>query len=283
MAKDTIFYTHQTLNCGGRLLHLDKPVVMGILNITPDSFFEGSRLHSVDEIIDRAGKMLLEGAAILDIGPASSRPGAVALTVAQELNRLLPPLEALVKQYPQAIFSVDTYHSKVAKAAVIAGAHIINDISAGDIDEEMIPTVAELGVPYIMMHMQGTPQTMHLKPDYKDVVKEVMDYFSEKIHFAVRAGIHDIIIDPGFGFGKTREHSYKLLQSLELFKMFGFPVMAGLSRKSMISKVINQPPEESLNGTTVVNTIALQKGAKILRVHDVRAAKEAIDIVGAME
>lgn len=256
---------------------------MGILNITPDSFYEGSRVNSVDEIIDRAGNMLGEGAAILDVGPSSSRPGAVALTVAQELVRLLPPLEALVKAFPETIFSVDTYHSKVARAAVRAGAHIINDISSGDIDEEMIPTVADLGVPYVMMHMKGTPQTMHLRPGYTDVVKEVMDYFSEKIHFAVRAGIHDIIIDPGFGFGKTREHSYKLLQSLELFKMFGFPVLAGLSRKSMIGKVINQTPEESLNGTTVVNTIALQKGAKMLRVHDVKAAKEAIEIVGVME
>ncbi|MGI8891873.1 MAG: dihydropteroate synthase [Bacteroidia bacterium] len=283
MAKDTIFYTHRTLNCRGRLLHLDKPQVMGIFNITPDSFFEGSRVNSLDEITELAGQMLQEGAAILDLGPSSSRPGAEALTVTQELNRLLPPLEALVKHFPQAIFSVDTYHSKVARAAVHAGAHIINDISSGDIDEEMIPTVAELGVPYVMMHMQGTPQTMHLKPEYKDVVKEVMDYFSQKINFAVRAGIHDIIIDPGFGFGKTYNHSYQILQQLELFQMFGLPVMAGMSRKSMIGKVINQQPAQSLNGTTVVNTIALLKGAKILRVHDVKAAKEAIEIVGMME
>ena len=256
---------------------------MGILNITPDSFYEASRVNSIDEIVDRAGKMLLEGAAILDVGPASSRPGAVAHTVTQELTRLLPPLEALVKSFPQAVFSVDTYHSKVARAAVKAGAHIINDISSGDIDEAMIPTVAELGVPYIMMHMQGTPQTMHLKPEYNDVVSEVMSYFTQKVHAAVRAGIHDIIIDPGFGFGKTYRQSYELLHSLELFKMFGFPVMAGLSRKSMIGKVIDEPPENSLNGTTVVNTIALLMGAKILRVHDVKAAREAIEIVGAME
>jgi dihydropteroate synthase len=255
---------------------------MGILNITPDSFYEASRVNSIDEIVDRAGKMLLEGASILDIGPASSRPGAVAITAAQELVRLLPPLEALVKHFPQAIFSVDTYHSKVARAAVNAGAHIINDISAGDIDEQMIPTVAELGVPYIMMHMQGTPQTMHLKPQYLDVVKEVMDFFSQKIHSAVRAGIHDIIIDPGFGFGKSYGHSYQLLSQLELFRLFGFPLLAGLSRKSMIGKLISTTPENSLTGTTVLNTIALQKGAKILRVHDVKEAMEAIEIVEYM-
>ncbi|MES2776199.1 MAG: dihydropteroate synthase [Bacteroidota bacterium] len=268
-----------TLNCKGKLLTIDSPIVMGIINITPDSFYEGSRQQSLDDILKQTKKMLTEGAAIVDIGGQSTRPGSEAVGVEEEINRVVPAIEAICQLYPEAIVSIDTYHAAVAKAAVEAGAGIVNDVSGGTMDEQMLPTVAALKVPYICMHMQGVPATMHLNPVYEDVTKEVLDFFIERIDACRRAGIHDVIIDPGFGFGKTIEHNFTLLKNLSLFKILEKPILLGISRKSTIYKTLGTTAADALNGTTVLNTIGLMNGANILRVHDVKEAVEAVKLV----
>lgn len=279
MAKDTFLNRKTTLNIGGRLLDLRTPHVMAILNITPDSFYAASRTASIEEALKKTAAFLEAGATIIDIGAYSSRPGAADITEQEELDRIVPVVEALVKAFPEAVLSIDTFRAAVAKATVEAGAHIINDISGGTLDDRMFETVAVLNVPYILMHMKGSPQTMHLEPHYDDVVLEVVDYFSKKVAALRRLGVKDIILDPGFGFAKNRDHSYELLNHLEDLKIFGLSFLVGFSRKSMISKFLKVEPADALNGTTVLNTIALQKGASILRVHDVRAALECIKLV----
>jgi len=278
-AKDTFFSTNRSLNCKGRLVHLDKPAIMGILNITPDSFHDGGRYMEAHEATDRTGKMLEEGALIIDIGAASSRPGAEILHADQELERLHPVIAEIRKWFPEVILSIDTYHAQVAKDMVeIYHADIINDISAGEMDEEMIPLIARLNVPYIIMHMKGNPGNMQDNPEYTDVTDEILHYFSEKIHLLHKKGISDILIDPGFGFGKTMDHNYELLRRFSAFQLFELPVVAGISRKSMIYKLLDSDSEHALNGTTAAHMLLLEKGANILRVHDVREAKEAITI-----
>ncbi len=278
MAKDTFFCPKKTLNFRGKIKNLSSPLVMGVINITPDSFYDGGRYRNPLDAINLAGKYLDEGAQILDMGAASSRPGAGIIDPEKEQQRLLPALKAVLRQYPGAIVSVDTYHAGTARRALEAGAHMINDISAGSIDPAMFTTVAEYQVPYAIMHMQGTPSDMQKNPHYKHLLKEVATFFSEKTAQLKQAGVHDIILDPGFGFGKSLEHNYKLLESLDFFLISGLPLMVGFSRKSMINKILGTLPEQALNGTTVLNTLALVKGANILRVHDVKEAIEAIKI-----
>jgi dihydropteroate synthase len=279
MAKDTFLNRKTTLNVGGRLFDLRTLQVMAILNITPDSFYAASRTASINEALNKTEAFLKAGATIIDIGAYSSRPGAADITEQEELDRIVPVVEALVETFPHAVLSIDTFRAAVAKATVDAGAHIINDISGGTLDERMFETVAQLNVPYILMHMKGTPQTMHLEPHYDDVVLEVVDYFSKKVAALRTLGVKDIILDPGFGFAKNRDHSYELLNHLEDLKIFGLSFLVGFSRKSMIAKFLKVDPAESLNGTSVLNTIALQKGASILRVHDVTPAMECIKLV----
>ena len=270
-----------TLNCNGRLLVVDKPLVMGIINATPDSFYEGSRRQTVDAILQQAEKMIKDGADILDLGGQSTRPGSLAVGAGEEVKRLTGPIAAIHQSFPEIFISVDTYYSLVAKEAVAAGASIINDISAGSMDKNMIATVAALHVPYVLMHMQGTPQTMQQSPQYENVSREVLDFFIVKIDELHKAGIHDIIIDPGFGFGKTIAHNFELLHNLSVFKIIDRPVLLGISRKSTIYKTLDITAGEALNGTTVLNTIGLMNGAAIIRVHDVKEAKEAIHLVTA--
>lgn len=272
-----------TLNCRGTLLSLQSPQVMGILNVTPDSFFDGGRYTRQDALLRQAEQMLKEGAAILDIGGMSSRPGAELISVEEELQRVLPAIEALHQTFPQALLSIDTIRGRVAEEAVGAGAAIINDISAGAFDESMYPTVARLQVPYILMHMKGSPKTMQDNPDYEDVVQTVLDFFIAEVGKLRALDVHDIVLDPGFGFGKTVEHNYQLLKQMHLFKILDLPLLAGLSRKSMINKVLKTKPEQALNGTTALNMVALQQGAKILRVHDVRPAMEAVKLWQQLE
>jgi len=271
-----------TLNCKGRLLVLDKPLVMGILNITPDSFYSGSR---VDEsaVLHKAEQMLNEGAAILDIGGQSTRPGSEQIGAEAELQRIISSITALMERFPEAILSVDTYHATVAKEAVAAGASIINDVSGGQLDKEMLPTVGGLQVPYVCMHMKGDPATMQQHMVYDDVTREVLDYFIERMDACKKAGIHDVILDPGFGFAKNIEQNFRLLRQMEAFKITERPVLVGLSRKSTIYKTLHTTPEAALNGSTVLHTIALLKGAHILRVHDVKEAMETIQLVGALQ
>ncbi|MDR3695820.1 dihydropteroate synthase [Mucilaginibacter sp.] len=283
MAKDTFFRKKATLNAGGYLIDLSSPKVMGIINLTPDSFFAGSRKPGVEEAVLQAGKMLGEGATFLDLGAYSSRPGAVDISIQEETDRLLPVIEAIRAEYPEAMLSVDTFRSKVAEAAINAGGHIINDISGGQLDEDMFATAARLQVPYILMHMKGTPQNMLQKTDYEDVFAEVYDYFSTKYYQLKQLGVHDVIIDPGFGFAKKQEQSYALMSRLEEFNRLQLPILAGVSRKRMIYHLLGIDPEEALNGTTALNTIALTKGANILRVHDVKEAVEAVKIFKACE
>lgn len=267
-----------TLNCKGRLLVVDKPLVMGIINLTDDSFYSGSRFSGTDIILAQAEKMLNEGAAILDIGGQSTRSGSIRISEEDELKRVIEPIAAIAQRFPESFISVDTYYSFVAEKAVAAGASIINDISAGSLDEKMIRTVSKLNVPYVLMHMQGNPAIMQQAPSYTDVVKEVLDFFIFKTDELRKEGIKDIIIDPGFGFGKTISHNFQLLKNLDALKMLGAPILAGLSRKSTVYKTLKVPVEESLNGTTVLNTIALMNGASILRVHDVKEAKQIISL-----
>jgi dihydropteroate synthase len=283
--KNTVFAEKTTLNLRGKLLDLSTPLVMGILNLTPDSFYQPEGRDgqpALNQVLKEAEQMLQDGASILDLGAYSSRPNAEHISAAEELQRLLPVLQALVKTFPEAVFSVDTFRAEVAEKAIEAGAHIINDISAGELDENMFETVARLKVPYILMHMQGTPQTMQNNPSYEHVIPELTDYFVKKIQKLHDLGAYDLLIDPGFGFGKTLEHNYEILGKLETFKMLQVPLLAGVSRKSMIYKVLGGTAADALNGTTVANTIALLKGAKILRVHDVKPAVETVKIFNTM-
>jgi len=272
-----------TLNCKGRLLLVDRPVVMGILNATPDSFYNQGRASGVQALLEEAGRMIEAGAVLLDIGGMSTRPGAAEITPEEEEDRILPVITLIRKEFDHIYLSVDTYRANVASAAVAAGADIVNDISSGELDEGMLRTVAHLGVPYIAMHMQGTPRTMQLRPEYGDVVTEVLDYFIQKKEEAALAGIRDIIIDPGFGFGKNVLHNYTLLKNLHAFAMLDAPLLIGISRKSMIGRLLQVNPDEALNGTTILNTLALQQGASILRVHDVKEAVQAIKVLEYMK
>lgn len=270
-----------TFNCRGRLLAAEHPLVMGIINSTPDSFYAGSRFTGTDAVLAHCEHMLQEGADIIDIGGQSTRPGSVPVNAEEELQRVLPGIEAIHRQFPGAFISIDTYYAVVAREAVAAGASIVNDISAGSLDSDLLPAVASLGVPYVLMHMQGKPATMHTQPHYENVTREVLDFFIERTAALRNAGIKDLIIDPGFGFGKSIAHNFELLRNLSVLQMTGCPVMAGLSRKSTIYKTLQVSPEETLNGTTVLNTIALMNGASILRVHDVKQAREAIRLTQA--
>ncbi|WP_339611725.1 dihydropteroate synthase [uncultured Planktosalinus sp.] len=271
-----------TINCKGTLIDLSTPKVMGILNITPDSFYDGGVLQNEKQILVQAEKMLNEGAAFLDIGGYSSRPGATDISGSEEINRVIPAIELVLKNFPQAQISIDTFRSEVAKKAVESGAAIINDISAGMLDEAMLPTVAELQVPYVMMHMRGTPQNMQTLTDYENVTLNVLRYFSERMAAARALGINDIIADPGFGFAKTIPQNFEMLSHLELFKNLNVPLLIGVSRKGMIHKTLNISPQEALNGTTALNSIALLKGANILRVHDVKEAVEVVHLFEAL-
>ena len=282
--KDTYFSVKQSIRCRGRLLDLSGPVVMGIMNLTPDSFYAGSRVDGETAVARRAEQILSEGAAIIDIGAWSSRPGATEISAQEEQARLAPALAIIRRNHPDAILSLDTFRASTAVwAAETYGVDIINDISGGSMDSAMFATVARLGTPYILMHMQGTPQDMQKDPKYGDVVSDLLKFFNEKTAALRALGVHDIIVDPGFGFGKTVEHNYALLDRLNLFRSQGYPVLAGLSRKSMIWRPLGITPEESLNGTTALNTLALMKGASILRVHDVKEAVEVIRLTGQMQ
>ena len=267
-----------TLNCKGRLLTIDKPVVMGIINITPDSFYKSSRFTDIDSILRQAEQMLNDGATILDIGGQSTRPGSIKISEEDELQRVIEPVTKIAETFPEAYISIDSFYSQVAKQAVQAGASIVNDISGASMDDKMIETVSSLNVPYVLMHIKGTPQTMQQNTNYENVSKEVLDFFIFKKTVLQNAGIKDIIIDPGFGFGKSIEQNFVLLNNLSFFKMLDAPLLLGISRKSMIKKTLNITTEESLNGTTVLNTIGLMNGASILRVHDVKQAKETIEL-----
>ena len=267
-----------TLNCRGRLLIIDEPIVMGIINVTPDSFYAGSRITVVDHIVGQAAKMIAEGATIIDVGGQSTRPGSKHLLVEDELQRVLPAIEAIRGISKDIFISIDTFYASVARDSILAGADLVNDISSGDMDAKMIWTVAQLHVPYVSMHMQGTPQTMQVNPQYHNLVPELLDYFIKKIEVYQSAGINDVIIDPGFGFGKTIQQNFELLKKFSAFNIFKKPLLAGLSRKGTIYKTLGITAEEALNGTTVLNTIALYNGANILRVHDVKEAMEAITL-----
>lgn len=273
-----------TINVNGQLMELQRPQVMGILNITPDSFYAGSRKQTEADILSRTHQILEEGASIIDIGAYSSRPNAEHISPDDEMQRLRTALHLINRDFPDAVISIDTFRADVARMCVEEyGAAIINDISAGQMDEQMFTTIAQLGVPYIIMHMQGTPQDMQTNPHYENLLKEVFFYFSEKVQKLRDLGVKDIILDPGFGFGKTLEHNYQLMNHLEEFSVFELPFLVGISRKSMIYKLLGSTPEEALNGTSILNTIALLKGANLLRVHDVKAATEAIAIVQKMK
>ncbi len=271
-----------TLNCKGRLLVVDKPLVMGIINVTPDSFYEPSRKQSIDGILNIAEGMINDGAAILDIGGQSTRPGSEPVNEEEELNRVVPAIEAITGRFKDVVISIDTYYAGVARKAVEAGASIINDISAGSMDAGMIDTAASLKVPYVLMHMQGVPGNMQQAPHYENVTREVLDFFISKTDELRKAGINDIIIDPGFGFGKTIKHNFELLRNLNLFKMLNCPLLVGISRKSTICKTLNVTSDQALNGTTVLNTVGLMNGASILRVHDVKEAVQAVKLMFAM-
>lgn len=283
MAKDTFFHTKATLNARGKLIDLSIPKVMGIINLTPDSFYAGSRKPAVDEALAQAEKMLAEGAAFLDLGAYSSRPHADDISVQEETDRLLPVVEAIVQKFPEAVLSVDTFRSKVAETAIQAGAHIINDISGGQLDETMFETVAKLKVPYILMHMKGNPKTMNQLAVYDDVFGEVYDYFADRYQQLKKLGVADVILDPGFGFAKKHEHGYTLLNQLEKFKALQLPLLVGVSRKRMIYAQLDTTADDALNGTTVLNTIALAKGASILRVHDVTPAIQAVKLLQCLQ
>lgn len=271
------------INVNGSLLDLSTPCVMGILNVTPDSFYAGSRMQTEADIAARVEQIVKEGAGIIDIGAYSSRPNADPVSAQEEMERLRLGLEVIGRVCPDAVVSVDTFRADVARMSVEEyGVAIINDISAGEMDAEMFPTVARLNVPYIMMHMQGTPQNMQQCPHYDNLLKEVFEYFARKVQQLRDRGVKDIILDPGFGFGKTLEHNYELLAHLDDFRVFELPLLVGVSRKSMIYRLLDITPQEALNGTTVLNTLCLLKGADILRVHDVREAVEAVKMVEAM-
>jgi len=272
-----------TLNCKGQLVSLEKPIVMGILNVTPDSFYDGGQYTANSTILQQAEKMLTAGAKIIDIGGMSSRPGAEIIETAEELKRVIPAIEVIIKTFPDAIISIDTIRSAVAKAAVEAGASIINDISAGKLDNNFYQTVADLEVPYILMHMLGKPKNMQDKPVYEDISLNILDFFIKEVGKLRKLGIKDIILDPGFGFGKTIDHNYQMLNKMHTFQILDLPILAGISRKSMIHKFLKITPQTALNGTTALNMVALQQGAKILRVHDVQEAVETIKLYLQLE
>ena len=267
------------INCKGNLIDLSTPKVMGVLNLTPDSFYDGGAYKNTNQALAQVEKMLNEGSTFIDVGAYSSRPGANHISEEEEKKRLLPIVQELIAEFPDILISVDTFRANIAKAAIDAGASIINDISAGNLDENMFSTIAELQVPYIMMHMKGTPQTMKQLSQYKDVVEEINFYFSEKLSQARNLGINDCIIDPGFGFAKNIAQNYELLKHLDALQFHDVPVLVGLSRKSMIYKLLNTTPQEALNGSSILNTIAIQKKANILRVHDVKEAVEVIQLL----
>ncbi|PTX22649.1 dihydropteroate synthase [Pontibacter mucosus] len=275
-AKDTLFKKKSTLNCRGKLLSLEVPLVMGILNLTPDSFFPGSRLSSAEEAVRKAAQMLADGADILDIGGYSTRPGAAEVTSQEEQDRILPAIEAILQNFPEAIISVDTFRADVAEASIAAGAHIINDVGGGLLDEAMFETIARLQVPYILMHMRGTPQTMASLTEYNNLVIDVLDEMRAQLAKLQQLGVKDVILDPGFGFAKTVDQNYELLRHMEELRIFGLPVLAGMSRKSMVYKSLGINQADALTGTIAVNCVALMKGADILRVHDVKEAKQTI-------
>lgn len=271
-----------TINCKGNLIDVSSPKVMGILNITPDSFYDGGKYKNESDILFQTEKMLLEGATFIDVGAYSSRPGATHISENEELSRMIPVIDLLIKNFPEIVLSVDTFRSNIAKKTVENGAAMINDISGGKMDEKMFQTVADLQVPYILMHMLGTPQNMQQNPVYEDVTKEIISFFAAQIYQLHQLKVNDIIIDVGFGFGKTIAHNYEILNNLSLFKSLDAPILAGVSRKSMLYKPLKINANEALNATTVANTIALLNGANILRVHDVKEAVEAIKIVNQL-
>lgn len=268
----------KTLNIRGRLMDLSVPVVMGILNITPDSFYAGSRIRSVDELVERAGQMQLEGAGIIDVGGYSTRPGASEVDPEEEADRVESAIEPLNKYFPELIISVDTFRSSVASRAVHKGAHIINDVSGGILDERMFDVAAALKVPYILMHMRGTPQTMNKLTEYNQLIPDILKDLKEKVELLRQKGVADIIIDPGFGFAKTIAQNFELMKNLAAFHLLGYPLLVGVSRKATIYRTLNISAEEALNGTTVLNTLALQQGASIIRVHDVKPAAEVVKL-----
>ena len=267
-----------TINCKGKLIDLTHPRVMGILNLTPNSFFDGGKYKTESEILSQVEKMLNDGATFIDVGAYSSKPNADAVTVEEELARIVPVVERIVNNFPEALLSIDTFRSEVAQACIEKGAAIINDISAGDLDDRMFEVVGKYNVPFIMMHMRGTPKTMQTMTDYDDIVKEILFYFSEKIAKARTFGINDLIIDPGFGFAKTVDQNYEIVRKLELFSSLELPLLTGFSRKSMIYKVLDTTADQALNGTTALNIIGLNKGARIVRVHDVKEAVECVQL-----
>ena len=267
------------ISCKGKLIDLTTPKIMGILNLTPDSFYDGGLYNNTDRALAQTEKMLLEGATFIDVGGASSKPGTVEVSADEELARVLPVIEKIHIKFPDTLISIDTYRSDVAQQAVAAGAAMVNDISGGNLDAKMLKTVGALGVPFVAMHMQGKPQNMQDKPSYDNILTDIRSFFAAKIDAAHKAGIHDIIIDPGFGFGKTLEHNYALLKHLSSIQMDGVPMLIGVSRKSMIYKLLQIEVAEAGNGTSVLNTVALQQGAQILRVHDVKEAHQAVQLI----
>ncbi len=267
------------ISCKGKLIDLTTPKIMGILNLTPDSFYDGGLYNNIDRALAQTEKMLLEGATFIDVGGASSKPGAVEITVDEELARVLPVIEKIHKKFPDTLISIDTYRSDVAQQAVAGGAAMVNDISGGNLDAKMLKTVGALGVPFVAMHMQGKPQNMQDKPSYNNILTDIRSFFAAKVDAAHKAGIHDIIIDPGFGFGKTLEHNYALLKYLSSIQVDGIPMLIGVSRKSMIYKLLHIEVAEAGNGTSVLNTVALQQGVQILRVHDVKEAHQAVQLI----
>jgi dihydropteroate synthase len=281
--QNTPFSTNKTLNINGRLIDLSTPRIMGILNVTPDSFYDGGRFLTEQTILEQVGKMLSEGADFIDVGGYSSRPGAADITETEEKERVVRVISSIVKNFPGTVISIDTFRSGVAEAAVDNGASMINDIAGGDLDPDMFQTVSRLRVPYILMHMKGTPQNMNTMAQYTDLLKEMLDYFHQKIHLLRQLQIKDIIIDPGFGFAKTIEQNFNILRRLEKFSVLEKPVLVGLSRKSMVWKTLGIEPTGALNGTTALNTMALLKGADILRVHDVREARELVKLFTSLQ
>ncbi|MFS4417195.1 dihydropteroate synthase [Maribacter sp. 2307ULW6-5] len=267
-----------TINCRGSLIDLTKPKVMGILNITPDSFYDGGKYKDEKDILAQVEAMLAQGATFVDVGAYSSRPGAKEVTPTEELKRITPIVELLVRHFPEANLSIDTFRAVVAQACADRGAAMINDISAGALDQAMLPTMGKLKLPYVMMHMRGTPQDMQQRTDYQNLMKEIMHYFSQRIQRAVAHGVHDLVLDPGFGFAKTLEQNYGLLRDMDILKMAERPILAGISRKSMIYKVLGSSAQDALNGTTALHMVALQKGANILRAHDVKEAVECVHL-----
>ena len=267
-----------TINLNGNLMDLSTPKIMGVLNVTPDSFYDGGMFDSNKKILDHVEKMLTDGVDIIDVGGYSSRPGAKEVKLKDEIKRVVPTIELIKKEFNETTISVDTFRSEVALQAVISGASIINDISGGDLDPNMFNCVAELNVPYIIMHMQGNPKNMQNNPLYENVIVEIIENLSKKVFEATEAGVIDVIIDPGFGFGKTIEHNYKILRELSFFKELDCPILVGLSRKSMIYSLLEEKPENVLNGTTCLNTVSILNGANILRVHDVKEAKEVVKL-----